>query len=175
MGCFGQRAVSRLRKVNHSVQHWVRLHVAIPWPDLGSPGQKRHGYTGIYFVAGQQRYFMYYTTFHMRRGWESCACSAWRKASPWETLCTSINTQQHRIKTREDMKGYEGEKWRLPSLVPSDSTRGNGHKLKHRRFPWNIREHFFTVWVTQIVQRGSEVYILGDIQRPTEHSPGNLL
>ena len=29
------------------------------------------------------------------------------------------------------------------SVVPSDRTRRNGHKMKHRRLPLNIRKHFF--------------------------------
>jgi len=35
------------------------------------------------------------------------------------------------------------------SVVPSDRTRDNGHTLKHRRFPLNIRKHFFPVRVTE--------------------------
>ena len=34
-------------------------------------------------------------------------------------------------------------------MVCSDTTRGDGHKLKHRWFPLNMRKHFFTVRVTE--------------------------
>jgi len=71
-----------------------------------------------------------WNTFPMRTGLETWGCSAWKTEGPEETWEWPFSVWRG---------GYKKEAYRCFSRVWCDRTRGNGFKLKERRFRADIR------------------------------------
>lgn len=91
----------------------------------------------------------------MRKGWESWGHSTWK----WKVQGDLSNICKY------PKGGCKEEGIRLFPVLSSDRNRGNGHILKHRRFPLKIRKQFVVLGgqtLTETAQRGGGVSILGE-------------
>ena len=77
---------------------------------------------------GPQWWWRDWRTSHKRKGWERWDCSAWRIEGSGKIW-------------RENARRIEPSSFQCCLVI-----RGYQHKLKHSRFPLNIRKHFFFVW-----------------------------
>lgn len=94
-------------------------------------------------------------TSHIRRGWGSWECSAWRR--PRDDV---VSVYKYVLGECNE------EGTRLFSVVSSDRTQDNVHKLKYRKFHLHIRNsissHIYCEggqMLKQIAQRGSEISV----------------
>ena len=123
--------------------------------------------------------------------------SSWQSWSNWKAGASFLpwatkSAQGHADSLELATSQLKGQDQTRPGQLLVWKRRGNGHKLKHRRLCLNIRKHFFwtrwptevpsnpyysvILWFCEVLQKvsreGCGVSLLGDIQKPSRHSPG---
>lgn len=118
LGCTRNTTASMPRQVIHLL--------SFDKPALGFPVQERHEYTEEHPVKG-----------HKGAGLEYL-CN--KRLNVLE-LHSLEKAQGHLIHVYKHLRGWcKADGARLYSVLPRDRSRGNGHDLKHKRFPPNIRK-----------------------------------
>lgn len=130
----------------HCVQFWASHYKRDRWKYWRKPKE------------GPLRWWKGWNISHVKKGWESWNYLVWTRLRVYY-----INVYKYlKGECKED-----GDM--LFSVVPSDRTRGNGHKLKHRGNSLSIWKHFFCCesdWeLAQVAQEGCGITLLRDIQK----------
>ena len=94
---------------------------------------------------------------NMQPPWLAPRCFAWKSiqvtwdhAQPWDLHRTKALLESNAVISYKYLQGgCQEDGARLFPVVPSDRTRGNGHKLKQRKFHLNMRKNFFPLRVTE--------------------------
>lgn len=102
--------------------------------------------------VGLSRWWWDRSIFPMRKGWEMCDCSAWRRALRGSYPCPKI--PEGRVQRKH---------WPVSGQ----------HKLEHRRFPLNTRQHFCAVLVLEHWHGWLWILFLGDFQKIPGYEPGH--
>lgn len=141
---------------------WLCTSEASPWVwDLELTSKRKRWTCWSGSSNGPWRWSKDQCLFHAKRAWESWHCSLWKREG-WGDL---ISVQKY-------LTGRSKEEAKLFSVVCSDRTRGNVHRLKYRKFCLNARKNFLALRVVKHWHSFLIVSIHEDIQNATGQNPG---